>query len=246
DGARQSLGAAPAGDDPQADLRLPERRRRRRVADVARERELAAAAEREPVDRRDRRLRHRLEQPRRLVPERAPRLRVVDVEPVHVLDVGTGDERLVARAGEHDDPNLGVAGELAQPVAKLGQNLHFEGVERLRPVDLDDRDALVVADDDGYAATSTCDRRNSTISLVGAPGVKTSATPRCLSSTTSSPGIVPPTRTRTSSAPFSRRRSRMRGTSVMCAPDRIEIPTASASSWIAVSTICSGVWWRPV
>ena len=23
-------------------------------------------------------------------------------------------------------------------------------------------------------------------------------------------------------------------------------PTASASSWIVVSTICSGVWWRPV
>ena len=38
----------------------------------------------------------------------------------------------------------------------------------------------------------------------------------------------------------------MRGTSVMCAPERIEIPTASASSWIAVSTICSGVWWSPV
>ena len=32
----------------------------------------------------------------------------------------------------------------------------------------------------------------------------------------------------------------MRGTSVMCAPDRIERPTASASSWITVSTICSG------
>ena len=32
----------------------------------------------------------------------------------------------------------------------------------------------------------------------------------------------------------------------MCAPERIEIPTASASSWIAVSTICSGVWCNPV
>ena len=35
--------------------------------------------------------------------------------------------------------------------------------------------------------------------------------------------------------------STIRGTSVMCAPERIEMPTASASSWIAVSTICSGV-----
>jgi hypothetical protein len=57
---------------------------------------------------------------------------------------------------------------------------------------------------------------------------------------------VPPTTTSTSSTSFSRSLSRIRGTSVMCAPERIEIPTASASSWIAVSTICSGVWWRPV
>ena len=33
--------------------------------------------------------------------------------------------------------------------------------------------------------------------------------------------------------------------SVMCAPST-ERPIRSASSWIAVSTICSGVWWRPV
>ena len=38
----------------------------------------------------------------------------------------------------------------------------------------------------------------------------------------------------------------IRGTSVMCAPDRIDSPTASASSWITVSTICSGVWCSPV
>ena len=31
----------------------------------------------------------------------------------------------------------------------------------------------------------------------------------------------------------------------MCAPERIEMPTASASSWIAVSTICSGVSVEP-
>ena len=37
----------------------------------------------------------------------------------------------------------------------------------------------------------------------------------------------------------------MRGTSVMCAPERIDSPTASASSWMTVSTICSGVWCRP-
>src|SRR5262249_23656714 len=55
---RQALGPAPAGDDPEVDLGLAELRAGRRVAQVARERELAAAAEREPVDRGDRRLRH--------------------------------------------------------------------------------------------------------------------------------------------------------------------------------------------
>jgi hypothetical protein len=76
--------------------------------------------------------------------------------------------------------------------------------------------------------------------------VNTAATPFPFSSSASSFGIVPPTMTSTSSTPFSFSPSRMRGTSVMWAPERIEIPTASASSWIAVSTICSGVWCRPV
>ena len=79
--ARESLRAAPAGDDAEVDLRLAESRLARCVADVAAERELAAAAEREAVDRGDRRLRHRLEQPADLVAERSPRLRADWIEP---------------------------------------------------------------------------------------------------------------------------------------------------------------------
>src|SRR5207245_306128 len=52
---RQPLRTAPARDDAEVDLRLTELRARRRVADVAGECELAAAAEREAVDGRDRR-----------------------------------------------------------------------------------------------------------------------------------------------------------------------------------------------
>ena len=37
-----------------------------------------------------------------------------------------------------------------------------------------------------------------------------------------------------------------RGTSVMCAPDRIDSPTTSTSSWSAAVAIISGVWRRPV
>ena len=37
-----------------------------------------------------------------------------------------------------------------------------------------------------------------------------------------------------------------RANSVMWAPESTDRPMASASSWIAVSTICSGVWCSPV
>src|SRR5438045_5190927 len=66
---REALRSAPAGDDPEVDLGLAEARLARRVADVAAERELAAAAERETVDRGDRRLRHLLEEVRGFVAE---------------------------------------------------------------------------------------------------------------------------------------------------------------------------------
>jgi hypothetical protein len=82
----------------------------------------------------------------------------------------------------------------------------------------------------------------SMISWTVDPGVKISATPSRLSSGMSLAGIVPPTTRQTSSAPCSFRSWVIFGTRVMWAPERIEMPTASASSWSAVSTICSGVW----
>src|SRR5690606_39328293 len=57
DDARQALRPAAAGQDPEPDLRLSEPGRTGRDPEVARERELAPAAERVPVDLRDRRLR---------------------------------------------------------------------------------------------------------------------------------------------------------------------------------------------
>ena len=38
----------------------------------------------------------------------------------------------------------------------------------------------------------------------------------------------------------------IRGTSVMCAPDRIDSPTTSTSSWRAAVATISGVWRSPV
>ena len=62
----------------------------------------------------------------------------------------------------------------------------------------------------------------------------------------SSSGMIPPTVTSTSSRPFSSSSFVIRGTSVMCAPDRIDRPTTSTSSWSAAVATISGVWRRPV
>src|SRR5439155_10322088 len=192
-------------------------------------RERAAAAEREPVDRRDRRLAHRLEEERRCVPEPAPLAGLEHGETLHVLDVGAGDERSIARPGQHDRMDTAVVRELAQAVAKRSERLQVERVHRLGPVHGHDRDGVVALDVDHAGAGTFCCRK-STIAETGAPGVNTSATPCSFKATTSAFGIVPPTTTSTSSRSFSRSPSRIFGTSVMCAPERIEMPTAFASS----------------
>jgi hypothetical protein len=84
------------------------------------------------------------------------------------------------------------------------------------------------------------------MSVVGAPGVKIFATPIAVSSAMSASGMMPPPNTTMSSAPCSFSSAMTRANSVMCAPDSTERPIASASSWIAAATICSGVWCSPV
>ena len=80
------------------------------------------------------------------------------------------------------------------------------------------------------------------IACVVDPGRNTSATPRSFRRGTSSCGMMPPPKTATSLAPFWRSRSTTAGKSVMWAPDMMDMPTASTSSWMAAATIISGVW----
>ncbi len=85
------------------------------------------------------------------------------------------------------------------------------------------------------------------ISPVVAPGVKTLATPISVSSGMSASGTMPPPKTTMSRrVPLAQQVDDLRANSVMCAPDSTDMPIASASSWMAVSTICSGVWCSPV
>src|SRR5262249_48236260 len=147
----------------------------RGVAKVAGERELTAPAEGETVDGRDRRLGHLFEEAAALVAEFPPRPRLRDRHRLHLLDVRACGEGTIARAGEHNRSSFLVLCQLSQAVAQLAEQFPVERVQRLRAVQRDDRDVVFALDRD--AQTATFSRRKSTIALVGAPGVNTSATP---------------------------------------------------------------------
>jgi hypothetical protein len=101
DQSDESLRAAPAGDDAEVDLRLPDDGPLARDPEVAGERELTAAAERVAVYRRDDGRGKRLDGVHDGVALPAVRLRRLDAHLRHPRDVGPGGERLLA--GTRDD-----------------------------------------------------------------------------------------------------------------------------------------------
>ena len=70
----------------------------------------------------------------------------VQVVVAQLADVGAGDERLVAGAGERDEPDVVALAQLRERVAQLGQHLPAERVAHLGPVDRDDGEAVVDLD----------------------------------------------------------------------------------------------------
>jgi MacB-like periplasmic core domain len=87
---------------------------------------------------------------------------------------------------------------------------------------------------------------NSMMSWVEVPGRKISAMPDFFMAGMSASGMMPPTRTTTSSMPLDLRRAISWGQMVLCAPERMERPMTSTSSWMAALAIISGVWRKPV
>nr|POF14306.1 hypothetical protein CFP56_03330 [Quercus suber] len=135
DRAGQTLRAPGAGDDAQLDLRLAEVGFRRAVEDVAHHGQLAATAQRVPVDGRDDGLLDR-------VGELAPGLdEVVAVRfgeglAAHLLDVGAGGEGFV-RAGQDGGADGGVLVEGAEGLVELEDERGEERVEGFRAMQLD-------------------------------------------------------------------------------------------------------------
>src|SRR2546425_3994521 len=97
---------------------------------------------------------------------------------------------------------------------------------------------------------ATCSAAHSWIYLmrsdVGVPGPKSLPVPCDSRALMSSGGVMPPPVSSTSCRPAAAGSLRTRGNNVMCAPDSIDRPTTSTSSWIAAWAIISGVWCRPV
>src|ERR1700674_637478 len=86
----------------------------------------------------------------------------------------------------------------------------------------------------------------STMAWVEVPGRNISAMPDCFRAGMSASGMMPPTRTVTSVMPLSWRSFINWGQMVLWAPERMERPMTSTSSWTAAEAIISGVWRKPV
>jgi len=142
---REPLRAAGAGHDAEVDLRLSELRRLRRDDQVARHRQLAAAAEAIAGDGRDERR-----------AQRADRVPLVDASVLVELDrrrVGElGNVRACCEralvAADDDAADRAVVVEAAQGRHQLVHQRPGERVELLRPVEKDHGDRSIPLDED--------------------------------------------------------------------------------------------------
>ncbi len=142
DEAREALGSAVSGDEAELDLRLAEARGFAGKAHVAGERELATAAKREAVDKRDDGFAAGLDLAKDgLSPERL-RLARGGVGGGELVDVGAGGKGLFARPGEQDDAHAGVFGKSLEGVLKLIEDLRVEGVQDLGAIECDECDVV--------------------------------------------------------------------------------------------------------
>ena len=146
DEARQALCAAVAGNEPEIDLRLTEFRCVRRDAKRARHRQLAAAAERETIDGGDCRFAEVLDEIEDALATKglfaSSRGRLLR----QLVDVGAGNERLVASSGDHDDADRLVAPEIDERGLELVQRPGAEGVHDRVTVDHEARARAIMLD----------------------------------------------------------------------------------------------------
>ena len=148
DQARQALRAAAAGKETELHLGLAELGAVHRDPDGAGHRRLAAAAERKAVDGRDHRLAEILDEIEDLLSEAAGLFGVDRRGMRELADVGAGDERLVAGAGQDDAAHCSVVSRVLECGSQIRPGRRIQGVEHLGPIDrhIGDRTLLLVQD----------------------------------------------------------------------------------------------------
>ena len=147
DGARETLGAAGAGDGAELDLRLTESRVVGGDHDVAHHRKLAAAAQSIARDRRD----HRLAECGDAVPrgDEVAAVGIDEVQSAHLRDVGTGREGLLV-AGDNDGADLVFRLEAVEHGVELADQRAVQRVQRLGPVQRNQADPAAPVDGDVF------------------------------------------------------------------------------------------------
>jgi len=140
DKARQPLGAARTGQQAELDLGQTDACSRHRDTEVAGERQFEAAAQSGAVQRRDDRLRHRLDRGDDVV--KARRLGRL----AEFCNVGAGEEG-AAGAGNHHRLDCIVVARLGQRLSESGPHLVLQRIDR-RVVGGDDRDFTVATEID--------------------------------------------------------------------------------------------------
>ena len=137
----------PPGHEAELRLGQPEARVVRCDHEVAREHELEAAAEREPLHRGDDRLRERGEAIGHRAADVHERAVVVHRDVDVVLDVGSGGEG-AARSVQDPDDRVVARLEPVEGSSELREDRAVERVELVRPVQRDPRDLVALCIDD--------------------------------------------------------------------------------------------------
>ena len=147
DEPRQALRSGVARNQSEVDLRLAELRGVGGDTHRARHRQLAAATEREAIDRGD----HRLTQTFDPIEQRLamPRVLAAGDWRLHrkFVDVGAGHERLLAGTSQNDRPHRGVVACGRDLLIQFGQRRGVQRVQHFRPVDRDRQHAAVALDE---------------------------------------------------------------------------------------------------
>ena len=160
----EALRAPEPRDEAEIDLGLPEPRPLRGDDQVAGERQLAPAAKRDAVERRDDRHVELFETREHVVPEARVRVSLGGAHGRHGGDVRTRREGLVAGAREHDGAHVAGAADVAHRARQLAEGRRVERVQRRGPVQRDGDDRVRPRHDEvgetlvGHLSTPAGDR----------------------------------------------------------------------------------------